>query len=141
MLSSLFLGLSLAAAAVHAIPQSSGDRTTEAGEAAITSATAECTPYDYPPLDALTNSFPPNWVQPAVIPSSDATAAALWAQIKPSIPTNIAPRGTVQGDFSGVNYNSSDPDCWWTYEQCTTPKLAGLVPDITGVPEVRQIVL
>lgn len=99
----------------------------------------ECTYYDYPPNDSTVKDFPPNWVQPATLLPNDATAQALWAQIKPSIPTNIAPRGTVNGDFSGVNYPSSDPDCWWTYSQCTTPKLAGLVPDITGIPEPQSL--
>ncbi|KAF7974715.1 hypothetical protein HWV62_11373 [Athelia sp. TMB] len=134
MLPLVLLSLLGAAAAVPAAAP-----TNEASEAAITDPFQECTPYDYPPVDALSASYPPNWVQPAVIVAGDAAANALWAQIKPSIPTDIAPRGTVQGDFSGVNYPSSDPDCWWTYEQCTTPKLAGLAPDITGVPEPNTL--
>ncbi|KAF7979715.1 hypothetical protein HWV62_41064 [Athelia sp. TMB] len=134
MLPLVLLSLLGAAAAVPAAAP-----TNEASEAAITDPVQECTPYDYPPVDALSASYPPNWVQPAVLVAGDAAANALWAQIKPSIPTDIAPRGTVQGDFSGVNYPSNDPDCWWTYEQCTTPKLAGLAPDITGVPEPNTL--
>lgn len=137
MLSPILLLPLVSALLAGAIPAGTTSPTTEAGEAAITDPTDECTPYDYPPLDALTANFPPNWVQPAILLPNDAAANALWNQIKPQIPTNIAPRGTVQGDFSGVSppYPSTDPDCWWTYNNCVTPKLAGLKPDITGVPE------
>ncbi|KZP29448.1 hypothetical protein FIBSPDRAFT_946729, partial [Athelia psychrophila] len=60
MLSPMFLLPLVSALLVGAIPAAT-NRTTEAGEAAITDPTAECTPYDYPPLDALTANFPPNW--------------------------------------------------------------------------------
>lgn len=29
----------------------------------------------------------------------------------------------------------TDPDCWWSYEQCTSPKLEGLDADVTRCPE------
>jgi hypothetical protein len=32
-------------------------------------------------------------------------------------------------------YNTSDPDCWWTYRQCTTPKNPLIPADITTIPE------
>lgn len=55
----------------------------------------------------------------------------------PSVPTNIPVKGTITGDFSNFTptYNSSDPDCWWTYHNCVTPKLAGLPMDVSSVPE------
>lgn len=31
-----------------------------------------------------------------------------------------------------------DPDCWWSYKQCTTPKLAGLQADITRCAEPQS---
>jgi len=45
-------------------------------------------------------------------------------------------KGTPTGNFSGVSYPSTDPDCWWSYHQCVTPKAQGLPPDIFNVPEV-----
>lgn len=40
------------------------------------------------------------------------------------------------GNFTGLAYNATDPDCWWTWHQCTTPANAtGLPADITTVPE------
>jgi hypothetical protein len=75
-----------------------------------------------------------------------------------SIP-KINPKGTVTGDFSGVNYTSADPDCWWSWSkvissaqkvkpsqsdstpsrQCTTPKVTGLRNDITRCEQVRYL--
>ena len=49
---------------------------------------------------------------------------------------NIMPKGQTNGNFTGVNYTSADPDCWWTWHQCTTPQSdTGLSPDVTTVPE------
>jgi len=110
------------------------DRTTEAGEAAITNPNTECSDYTYTPVDSQAAKFPNNW-ETATIVSSDAAGLAKWNSIKGSIPTNITARGTVAGDFSGVNYDQSDPDCWWTWNKCTTPKLAGLKPDTVSMPE------
>jgi hypothetical protein len=116
---------------------SAQDRTTEAGEAAITDPTVECSAYTYAPVDSQASNFPPNWVQPAVIVSSDTEALNQWNSIKGGVPTNIPVKGTVTGDFSNFTptYSSSDPDCWWTYDKCDTPKLSGLPSDIINVPE------
>lgn len=53
-------------------------------------------------------------------------------------PTFLHDQGTLTGDFSNFTptYNSSDPDCWWTYHQCTTPKTSGLEADVANVSEV-----
>jgi len=47
------------------------------------------------------------------------------------------PKGTGNaGNFTGVAYNYTDPDCWWTWGHCDTPaNSTGLVADITTVPE------
>jgi hypothetical protein len=29
----------------------------------------------------------------------------------------------------------TDPDCWWTYTRCTTPKIASLEDDVTKCDE------
>lgn len=52
---------------------------------------------------------------------------------------NLIAQGTITGDFSNFTstYSQSDSD-WWTYHQCVTPKLPGLLPDIINIPEVRR---
>ena len=102
-----------------------------------TDPTAECAYYNYVPVASQAGNFPPNWVQPAVMPANDTVALAKWNSIKASIPTNIPVKGTVTGNFSDFTptYSPTDPDCWWSYDKCTTPKLAGLKPDTISVPE------
>ncbi|KAH7886777.1 carbohydrate esterase family 4 protein [Phlebopus sp. FC_14] len=137
-LSSLFTSPSafLAASILihHAVAQ---DRTTEQGEAQITDPNQECTPYYYAPVGQAVGQFPPLWT-PATILTNDSNAQAKYQSIQSQIP-NIAPKGTqpqsLEGNWSGLSYPSSDPDCWWTYDQCTTPKLSGLPPDLAAVPE------
>ncbi|KAG1824559.1 carbohydrate esterase family 4 protein [Suillus subaureus] len=118
---------------------SAQDRTTEQGEAQITDPNQECTAYSYAPVSAAlaANEFPAIWTVADILPN-DTNAQAKYQSIQSQIP-NIQPKGTqpasLLGDFSGYSYPSSDPDCWWTYDQCTTPKLAGLSPDLAAVPE------
>lgn len=147
-LSSLFTSQAAVSSAILAISvftSSVGaqDRTTEQGEAQITDPNQECTPYYYAPAASIVGQFPTNW-QPASILSNDANAQAKYQSIQSQIP-NIQPKGTqpgsLTGDFSNFTptYPSSDPDCWWTYDQCTTPKLAGLPPDLAAVPEPNTL--
>lgn len=58
------------------------------------------------------------------------------AHVRQALPTTY-PKGAANGDHTGVNYDGgADPDCWWTYTGCTTPKdSTGLGRDITTVPE------
>jgi hypothetical protein len=46
----------------------------------------------------------------------------------------------MAGDFSNFTptYPTTDPDCWWTYHQCVTPKVGNLSADVASVPEVRS---
>jgi len=76
------------------------------------------------PLNWFSEQLSPVWVQPATIVANDTEALGVWNSIKGSIPTNIPVKGTVKGDFSNFTptYNTSDPDCWWTYDKCDTPK-------------------
>ncbi|KAF7982981.1 hypothetical protein HWV62_24580 [Athelia sp. TMB] len=129
---SLLVGLSLAGTFVAA----QGNTSSEAGEAAITDPTTECTYYNYAPVTANIHNFPTIW-QPATLLANDTAGQAEWAKISPSIPTNIPVKGTLTGNFSDFTptYSPSDPDCWWTYDKCDTPKLASLKPDITSTPE------
>ncbi|KAF8825933.1 hypothetical protein HHX47_DHR6000700 [Lentinula edodes] len=92
------------------------------------------------------NSFPEVW-EAAKILSDDSAALAKWNSISANIPTNIPQKVFSHSGLSvqcshiqqtqppPSSYSSSDPDCWWTYGQCTTPKLADLPPDITAAPE------
>ncbi|CAH7687913.1 hypothetical protein PPACK8108_LOCUS22777 [Phakopsora pachyrhizi] len=98
---------------------------------------AQCTPYSYPPIQQYIKTYPTVWEIASVSqPGIDPMAAKLFQQLLPSIPTNIAIKGTPQGDFSSTtpNYPRNDPDCWWSFGNCTTPKLQGLSPDISTCP-------
>lgn len=143
-LSSLFTSQAAASSAFIATTLftssvSAQDRTTEQGEAQITDPGQECAPYYYAPVTAAlsANQFPAIWTVADIL-STDTNAQAKYQSIQSQIP-NIPPKGTqpasLLGDFSGLSYPSSDPDCWWTADQCTTPKLAGLPPDLAVVPE------
>ncbi|KAF9475385.1 glycoside hydrolase/deacetylase [Pholiota conissans] len=129
--------LSLGALSVFLSQDVLADRTTEAGEAQVTDPNQECTPYGYPLVSSALATFPPVW-EPATIVAGDTAAMAKWNSIQGSVP-NIAPKGTLAGDFSSVHYSPTDPDCWWTFENCVTPKAPGLVPDIADMPEPQTL--
>ncbi|KAF7369779.1 Carbohydrate esterase family 4 protein [Mycena venus] len=118
------------------------DRTTEQGEAAINDPAVECAIYSYPPVASAVagGQFPPIWQPVTSVPANDTEGRAKFLAINGSIPA-ISPKGTMAGDFSNFTptYSSTDPDCWWTYHQCTTPKLSGLSPDVASVPEPRTL--
>jgi hypothetical protein len=83
--------------------------------------------------------FPVVWQTAEIIPT-DTTAQSLFPTINATINSqvpNIKIKGTPNGNFSTFTptYPASDPDCWWTYRQCDTPKNANLSPDITTLPE------
>lgn len=100
---------------------------------------APCSGYYYKPASDVAPNYPTTW-QTAEVPAHDSQAQALLADIKTKLgqkfPNDVA-HGKPNGDWTGVNYNGGqDPDCWWTYTQCTTPKSdTGLPADITTVPE------
>ncbi|GAA5868575.1 hypothetical protein JCM1840_005494 [Sporobolomyces johnsonii] len=123
-----------AAAAAATVPAPT--RTDEASAATITNPAQECLVYSYPPVAALQAQkvFPTIW-QIADLSTAQPDVVALFNSLNGSIP-DIAPRGTPAGNFTGVDYNGvEDPDCWWTWKQCTTPKIASLQPDITKCDE------
>ncbi|KAM0747025.1 family 4 carbohydrate esterase [Meredithblackwellia eburnea MCA 4105] len=111
-------------------------RTTEQQEAAITNPTEECSYYNYAPLnDVVSLSL---HVEQLVLLSDSGISEAdkqVFASFNASIP-NIAPRGTRAGNFTGVSYNyDTDPDCWWTADKCTTPRISGIPDDVTRCEE------
>ncbi|KAI5477439.1 chitin deacetylase, carbohydrate esterase family 4 protein [Pseudohyphozyma bogoriensis] len=113
-------------------------RDTWENEALITDASAECSYYSYAPVNDIASTYPTIWATADLSGSGIlASDIAIFAAMNASIP-DIAPRGTRDGDFDGVDYADSDDDCWWTYEHCTTPKLAGLPDDITRCEEPRS---
>ncbi|KAL8280190.1 hypothetical protein RQP46_007520 [Phenoliferia psychrophenolica] len=79
----------------------------------------ECTNYYYPPTAALVKTYPSIW-QTANLSGTGipATDKAIFTQMNSSIP-KIAPRGTRDGNFTGVVYSDTDPDCWWSWSTCT----------------------
>ncbi|KAI9433221.1 carbohydrate esterase family 4 protein [Lactarius indigo] len=115
------------------------DHSSEQSEAHISDPNLECTPYYYAPSGQFVNNFPTIW-QPATLLANDTEGQAMWANISSSIPTNILPKGQLYDSTINVTYNwANDPDCWWTDSQCTTPKIAGLPPDVSSVPEPKTI--
>ncbi|KAI9459537.1 carbohydrate esterase family 4 protein [Boletus coccyginus] len=121
-------------AAILVPSASAQDRTTEQGEAAITDPNVECTPYYFQPVgDAMdAGQYPPLWTVADII-ANDVNANAKYQSIQSQI-LNIPPN-----DLSGSNYPDDDPNCWWTYSGCTTPKHAGLSPDQVAVPEPNTL--
>ncbi|WWC65509.1 uncharacterized protein I303_108127 [Kwoniella dejecticola CBS 10117] len=112
--------------------------TDEASAAQSTDPSTECTAYSYEPVTSIKSSFPTIW-ETATLVSGDTEAASLFATINSTVNSkvpNIKPKGTSTGDFSNVGYNATDPDCWWTWRQCTTPESStGINADHTTVPE------
>lgn len=114
--------------------------TSEQAEAAISDPAAECTVYGYQPVTNALASFPPIWKNASILPT-DTTAAAKWASIQGSVP-NIAPKNisiTIPISVGAANYSATDPDCWWSYHQCTTPKAQGVPADVAFVPEPNTL--
>lgn len=107
-----------------------------AAEASITSTAEECTAYYIEEVNALASGYPTIW-SVASIPASDSYASSIFSAMQTGIP-NISPKGTTNGDFSGVTYDTaSDPDCWWTETGCTTPKTEGIPSDVVTCPEAK----
>jgi hypothetical protein len=80
-------------------------------------------------------NFPTPWTIASILPG-DTEAQAAWEAMAPGVP-NISTKGMSDGNFSDFTptYSPLDPDCWWTYSGCTTPKIPGIPPDITSMPE------
>ncbi|EJT97057.1 carbohydrate esterase family 4 protein [Dacryopinax primogenitus] len=97
----------------------------------------ECTPYSYQPVLDVEKNYPPIWDTATLIPG-DQAAASLFASINASVnsllPADL-PHGAPTGNWTGVTYSSADPDCWWSWNECTMPKVSFLQPDIISVPE------
>lgn len=113
--------------------------TNEQSEEQLKSQKEECEAYNYPGISDIKSNFPTVW-QTAELVQGDTQASQIWDSIQKSgiIPADVKQKGTGgKGDFSQVtpNYPASDPDCWYEYHKCVTPKHKGLNPDIWQCPE------
>lgn len=100
-----------------------------------TDPTLECAHYYNAEVNALVASYPPVWQIASIVQGDDEATQAYNAIVNdPNFP-NLPPKGTPQGDFTGVNYTDADPDCWWSWSRCDTPKHANLPADTTTCPE------
>lgn len=113
--------------------------TDEPSAATNTVASQECQAYSLPEVAALKGQFPTVW-ETAKLVSGDTEAQNVWNTIQKSgiIPTDVKQKGTGgKGDFSSFTptYDTSDPDCWYEYHKCVTPKHPGLPEDVWQCPE------
>lgn len=136
-LSSLFLSASASACQqdLHLYRRQRTDTWQSAAQS--TNPILECTPYSYSPVQSIVKTYPTIWqIANLSQPGLDPQAIQLYQQLESKIP-NIKIKGTPTGDFSLTTptYPRNDPDCWWTFGNCTTPKLSGLVPDVSTCPE------
>lgn len=68
--------------------------------------------------------------------SSSTSFMVMTVAVNPLAMALIDAPGTANGNLSGVSYNATDPDCWWTWQGCTSPVAStGLAADWTTVPE------
>ncbi|WVF68803.1 hypothetical protein IAT40_003575 [Kwoniella sp. CBS 6097] len=127
-------------AELHALSKRQSTSTMdEASVAQISDPNQECTGYSYQPVLDVKSQFPTIWETAALV-NGDSEASALFAKINQTVNEkfpNATPKGTKAGDWSAsASYNATDPDCWWTYKQCTTPaESLNIAADHTTVPE------
>ncbi|KAI5474415.1 chitin deacetylase, carbohydrate esterase family 4 protein [Pseudohyphozyma bogoriensis] len=115
----------------------SSARTNWQEEAAINSSTAECVPYTIPQTAALRARYPTGWIT-ADLNYTGVTDydKQVYADLEKNIPDIPVRQINANGSsFINTGYNSTDPDCWWSWSMCTTPKLAGLEPDVSKCDE------
>jgi peptidoglycan/xylan/chitin deacetylase (PgdA/CDA1 family) len=81
-------------------------------------------PYTFP-----AGQYPTIWQKPNATVFNTAEFQSVYNSINWSKVPNIPPKTMVNGVFVDTNYSASDPDCWWSWNGCVTPKFAGLNPD------------
>ncbi|ORY89646.1 hypothetical protein BCR35DRAFT_300045 [Leucosporidium creatinivorum] len=132
--------VALAAAAASTAATSSVARDTWEEEATVP-IDEERVAYSLPVVAAISATYPAVW-ETADLSGSGILQddKDLWATLNATINSTllaIPPRGTREGNFTGVDYDGvTDADCWWSWKMCDTPDEAtGLVPDITRCNE------
>jgi hypothetical protein len=77
------------------------------------------------------SGFPETWTIPD---TNSAEVQAMYGKINwnyvPSAPVRAIVNGAI--DFSG--YKAADPYCWWSYDNCVTPKVSYIPSDIYTCP-------
>ncbi|KAI9486564.1 MAG: chitin deacetylase [Benjaminiella poitrasii] len=101
--------------------------------------TTECTYYNPDPslFQVVGSEWPTIW-QRATTNGMNETKEFknLYNSIDWSKAPNIPVRTlTADGGLDTTNYNSSDPDCWWSATTCTKPKITDVNEDIYYCPE------
>ncbi|KAF4583796.1 hypothetical protein EYR40_002287 [Pleurotus pulmonarius] len=106
---------------------------------AVDATTTECVPYEEDLVESNLSSFPPIWEKASII-DGDRDAQATYAAIKGNIP-DISVKGGGGSDISDAlkSYPDDDPDCWWSFNQCTNTKYPGLPDDVSFVPERKAV--
>lgn len=75
------------------------------------------------------SSYPQPWVAPDV---NHPEVQRAIKTINWSYVPKFAPR------VMGMDYDKSDPACWWTNTQCTTPKVSYLPEDVKFCPDPKD---
>lgn len=108
---------------------------------AVTNPSKQCEGYGFKEQSAMRKKYPKD-NEIASILDGDEEAQKIWKEIKESgiIPEDVkVKKGTEDhmgiADDQDDSYPDSDPDCWWTENQCTKPKHDGLSPDVSECPE------
>jgi hypothetical protein len=98
----------------------------------------ECLWYSYQPVLDIKGNYPAQYTI-ATIQANDTEAQSVFASINATLNSklpNDVPHGSPTTGPVGVAYSATDPDCWWSYNLCTTPDSStGLPADITILPE------
>ncbi|CAG8701986.1 2451_t:CDS:2 [Dentiscutata erythropus] len=108
----------------------------------VTLATAviaqQCVPYSTP-FD-FKSGYPTVWTTPGDECFNTDEFKSVYNSIDWSKVPDIKPHELdSDGNLVSSGYPSSDPDCWWSYNMCVTPKVPGLKPDISYCPEPNTL--
>ncbi|ORY06987.1 glycoside hydrolase/deacetylase [Basidiobolus meristosporus CBS 931.73] len=94
----------------------------------------ECVPYASP--YNFQTGYPTVWKKADQTTFSTPEFQSVYNSIDWTKVPNIQPKKMdASGAFISSDYPASDPDCWWTYKNCVTPKAPNIQPDIASCPE------
>ncbi|CAG8554561.1 21562_t:CDS:2 [Gigaspora rosea] len=93
----------------------------------------DCTPYSS--SYDFSSGYPNIWEKPTSDNFNTDEFQQVYNSIDWSQVPDIQPHTVVNGDIDQSNYPDDDPDCWWTYNQCSSPNAPGVQPDVTICPE------
>ncbi|KAI9633116.1 carbohydrate esterase family 4 protein [Dioszegia hungarica] len=123
------------------VPRQMAAPTDVASQSQIKDPQQQCTPYQYPRIAAIQANYPTIW-QTATIPAADTAARELFARINATVNEKLPNAGLkpAAGPPGLPNYDRSDPDCWWTWQGCSTPNPSlGIPADVVRIPEPNSL--